>query len=291
MADSGGLISPTSVAYAAPNAAARPEPQQQPTAQQISPSTIEAWHRKLWTSATGILFEDEALQVGVKSSLNGATVTATLFLGNKTGSTLALDLSIASVPSSLTAVFASVPPTQIEPRHQVQVAVDVVSRAPGLGNVEVRLGYHNTSAGMPAFPPTLFRLPFPPAKFAQPVDVPREVFSARWTQVVGPPFKVAAPAPPAAATVGSEALERTLGALHLRIISGVEAAAAAGPGALAAACVLLMQDAEGAPVPRQVPCMVIVGPQSSIAVATADAAASAALLEQVSTVLGWGGVP
>ena len=128
-------------------------------------------------------------------------------------------------------------------------------------------------------------LPLPVTKFCGAVDVPPAVFTQRWQQVAGPPFKVsrplAGPPPPRAA------IEALLVGMHFRLLPGADG----GPGAVAAATVLHCGGgASGAP-PRQVPCMVRVeglgGPgPATVAVATADAAATDALLQRLAALLG-----
>uniref|UniRef100_A0A1D2AG34 AP-2 complex subunit alpha n=2 Tax=Auxenochlorella protothecoides TaxID=3075 RepID=A0A1D2AG34_AUXPR len=249
----------------------------------VAPSgSLEAWSRRLWTQASGILYEDANLQAGVKSAFSGAAGTVTVFLGNKTGGALAgVALEIVGAPPHLTATLPAPPPAMLEPRRQVQVPLEVGAGAPGSAPLRLRLAYH-TADGAAA--DVQLDLPLPPAKFSQPVDVPTEVFAARWEQVAGPPFKLSADVAPASGALSDAAVQQLLASLHLRVLAGV---AGVPPGATAAACVLHVGG--GAAPARQIPCMVVVAAGAGrVTVATADGAASAALLSQLTSVLGWG---
>lgn len=104
------------------------------------------------------------------------------------------------------------------------------------------------------------------------------------TQVAGPPFKLSADVAPASGALSDAAVQQLLASLHLRVLAGV---AGVPPGATAAACVLHVGG--GAAPARQIPCMVVVAAGAGrVTVATADGAASAALLSQLTSVLGWG---
>ena len=156
----------------------------------------------------------------------------------------------------------------------MHVPLTVACLAPFTSAPELQLGY-TVEGGAGSVARTL-ALPLVPTKFCQPVDVPADVFRMRWSQVAGPPFKLAA-------RLGGEgalaAAPASLAALGFKLLPEVDAPAS---GDTSAACIFHC----GA---RQVPCMVRVQRDAGgavLTVATADAMASDGLRTEMQQLLG-----
>ena len=194
-----------------------------------------------------------------------------MFLGNKSGKVLER-LVCAVPPSPAFALSLGAVPPLLEPGRQVQVSLEASCLAPFTAPPVLQLGYVLAGGAGGTMARTL-DLPLPVTKFCQPVDVPASVFTARWAQVAGAPFKLSqrVESPAAAAPADVAGL---LDALRLQVLPGVDPA----PGTVCAACVFHC----GAPQARQVPCMVKVegvggGAAATVTVATADATTTDAL--------------
>ncbi len=171
---------------------------------------LEAWHRKLCTSTSGILYEDTylqvlffgalwhalhspcresadeqhvtAAQVGVKMQFQGPHGQLMLFLGNKAEAPL--QRIICAVPPSQQFAFQQGPvPAGLDPKKQIQVPLNVTCLAPFLAAPRIDLGY--TFSGQPVS--RSLPLPLTAAKFCMPpsTSVPREAFFQRWRALDG----------------------------------------------------------------------------------------------------------
>lgn len=222
---------------------------------------VQAWYRALCCSTSGLLYEDPYLQVGLRITATGPSAQVGMFLGNKAGQ--ALERLVCAVPPApaFTLALGSAP-TVIEAGKQIMVPLEVTCLAPFTAPPTLQLGYTLAAEGR-----TLARtldLPLPVTRFCQPVDVPASVFTARWAQVAGAPFKLSQPLKSSAPA--PEQVAAVLGSLHLLVLDGVDST----PGTVCAACVFHC----GAPQARQVPCMVKVEQVEGhvvVTVATADA--------------------
>lgn len=240
---------------------------------------LDAWLLRLCVGASGVLYEDANLQVGVRMACQGPTAQLGLFLGNKSRGRLER-LVCAVPPAPGFSLSLGAAPAALEAGQQVQVTLEAACQAPFSRPPALQLGYA-LPAGGAALARTL-PLPLAPSKFCQPVDVPPAVFAARWAQVAGAPFKLAERlARPAGAD--AEGVRRLLAALHFKVLE-VPGLAGAGEDAVCAACVFHCGG-------RQVPCMVVVegaggggdggGGELAATVATADAVVSGAIKGQL----------
>ena len=160
------------------------------------------------------------------------------------------------------------------------MSLSVTCLAPFLQPPSLQLGYTLPSSGQ-----TLARtlqLPLLVTKFSQPVEVPQQVFTLRWGQVAGPPFKLSAQVP-RVRPLAPAALDTLLPGLNLQRLHGIDP----DPSVAAAACVLHCGGAEA----RQVPCMLKIGGLDgrsttvTVTVATADAVTTDALKSELATLL------
>lgn len=162
---------------------------------------------------------------------------------------------------------------------QVQVPLTATCLAPTAAAPVLQLGY-----AVPSTRQVLscgLELPLVATKFCAPVEVPPAVFTQRWQQVGGPPLKLSEQL---AGVPVRGTIEALLPQLGFKLLSGADADLAV----LSATCVFNFGGA-GATPPHQVPCMVkmegLGGPGCTLAVATADAAASDALLRRLAALL------
>ncbi|BDA41202.1 AP-2 complex subunit alpha-1 [Coccomyxa sp. Obi] len=158
-----------------------PPPEIRPT------GDIAAWYRKLCTAASGVLYEDTYLQVGMKSQFQGSQGQLMFFFGNKGDA--ALERLIFVVPPAGQFAFqqGAVPP-MLEPKKQIQVPLMVACIAPFLAGPRAQIGY---SIGGQTVSQNL-ALPAVAAKFCTPPEAPvaKEAFFQRWRAVEGPPLKI-----------------------------------------------------------------------------------------------------
>jgi len=265
-----GLVSPAAVS-ANPFASSSDSPVVTAAGPIMPIGDIGAWYRAVCRGSSGVLYEDPNLQVGLRISATGPLASVGIFMGNKAGHTLkrvvcavppapAFSLSLATVPNS------------IDPGRQIHVQLEATCLAPYTAPPVLQLGYTIQGEGSTAA--RTLDLPLPVTRFCQPVEVPQSVFTARWAQVAGAPFKLSQAV---TMTAGPAEVAGVLSSLHLRMLDGVDPT----EGTVCAACVFHC----GTPQARQVPCMVkveglVVGggrARASVTVATADAMTTEAL--------------
>ena len=264
--------------FAEPSTMTSTLPQQPPPIEPVG--DIIAWFHALCQAPSGILYEDAYLQVGMKISpsqtqdaaaATNASLRLDLFLGNKSPWSLAR--MVCSVPPNPAFALAlAPPPIVLEPGRQVQLPLEATCLAPFVRPPVIQLGY--TLGGGPggSMARTL-TLPLVTTKFCTPVEVPAAVFTARWAQVVGAPFKLSQQVP--GFRGGGEDVGRLLSVLGMALLPEVS-----GGGAVAAACVFHCGPG------RQVPCMIKVegvgGDGAAVVVATADALVTDGLRSELS---------
>jgi AP-2 complex subunit alpha len=280
-----GLSVPVALASSA-NPFAEPQPQQ-PTTLAIEPmGDVTAWFTALCQINSGILYEDANLQVGVKMTTESGSshVKIDLYLGNKNAHGNALARLVCSTPPSPAFALAlGAPPLILEPKRQIQLPLEATCLTPFTRPPVLQLGYSIAGSGGLGTMARTLDLPLVVTKFCAPVEVPASVFTTRWAQVVGAPFKLSQNV---ACHGGEDDVSRLLSVLQLQILpKEVDPT----PGTVAAACVF---HCGMPPQTRQVPCMVKIEGLSGglgtavLTVATADAmvtdALKAELAQQIS---------
>eukprot|EP00884_Botryococcus_braunii_P018832 jgi/Botrbrau1/5632/Bobra.55_1s0021.1 len=174
---------------------------------------IGDWYRRLLTSASGVLYEDANLQVGVKSEYRGAQGQLTLFFGNKGQQALARLICVVPPAPSFTFQLGPVPPS-LDAGKQVQIPLLVACQGPFLLSPPLQVSY---AMGEQTMNQTL-ALPIVVTKFCIPpeVPVPRDAFFARWRALSGPPMKVGERVT-RVTPLAKAALEQLLGGLSLGV--------------------------------------------------------------------------
>ncbi|TPX45987.1 hypothetical protein SeMB42_g02779 [Synchytrium endobioticum] len=144
---------------------------------------VDEWYNKLVSTASGILYEDSNLQIGLKSEYHNQLGRIALFFGNKS-TTPITNLVVSVAPSSeikmtLIQPIASVipPASQFNQMYNVE-CVRAITNTP-----EIHLSY-NSVAGSNRL---TLNLPIPMSKFLAPVEMSNTDFFSRWKQIGGPP--------------------------------------------------------------------------------------------------------
>jgi AP-2 complex subunit alpha len=270
--------------------AASTNPFDEPHPQQFSSSSstnaieptgdVSAWFTALCQGNSGVLYEDPNLQVGVKMTTESGSsqVKIDLYLGNKNpyGNALAR-LVCATPPSPAFALALGAAPLILEPGRQVQLPLEATCLTPFTRPPVLQLGYSIAGSGGHGTMARTLDLPLVVTKFCAPVEVPTSVFTTRWAQVVGAPFKLSQSV---ACKGGEDDIARLFSVLQLQVLAkDVDPT----PGTIAAACVF---HCGLPPQTRQVPCMVKIegllgGDAAVLTVATADAMVTDALKAEV----------
>jgi AP-2 complex subunit alpha len=238
---------------------------------------VTSWLTALCQSNSGILYEDPNLQVGVKmtSESGSSHVKVDLYLGNKNAHGNALARLVCSTPPSPAFALAlGAPPLVLEPGRQVQLPLEATCLTPFTRPPVLQLGYSIAGSGGQGTMARTLDLPLVVTKFCAPVEVPTAVFTTRWAQVVGAPFKLSQNV---VCRGGEDDVGRLLSVLQLQVLpKEVDPT----PGTVAAACVF---HCGMPPQTRQIPCMVKIegllgaGAPAVLTVATADAMVTDAL--------------
>lgn len=147
---------------------------------------LEAWKVSLYSSPSGILYEDSNLQIGLKMRSNGPNLEADFYLGNKSNGILEMK-KLGIAPSSYFDVSCGMPPTQVQAGQQVLFNSIWTCLLPFSSYPELQIQYINGNGESLA---RSIELPIACVKFCKPVTIPQEVFVKRWNQVTGEPFKL-----------------------------------------------------------------------------------------------------
>lgn len=153
------------------------------------------WFRKLTVSDSGVLYEDNFLQVGVKQGFQGASGQMQLFLGNKSSEVTLTRIVCAVPPQPAFSVQMAPVPQQLEPLKQVTINATFMAVAPFCDPPRLQLGYALSSAAtgkVGAIVNESLALPAVVTKFLQPPPQapPAQLFFHHWGMLSGPPQKV-----------------------------------------------------------------------------------------------------
>ena len=145
--------------------------------------TLDGWLSKLYVADKGILYQDQHLQIGVKSDFRQNQGRLVLFFGNKHSGPLEGCSCVASPTPSYRfqlGVLQAVIPAQT----QVQVPLAVSCVQPSIENAEIHVRY--TIAGQQVS--VTLVLPIAVTKFLTPVtEMDGPTFFAKWKAIPGPP--------------------------------------------------------------------------------------------------------
>ncbi|RDB28424.1 AP-2 complex subunit alpha [Hypsizygus marmoreus] len=145
---------------------------------------VDRWFDKLTYTAEGVLYEDDQLQIGVKSRYQGHLGQLAVYIGNKVSAPLTSFTTTIHIsdPDALSVTFAKMPPSIVGPRTQTQQLLHVECKkmfsTPPILSVSYLAGSHQTIA---------LRLPIVITKFFEHVKLGQADFFERWKLIGGPP--------------------------------------------------------------------------------------------------------
>jgi AP-2 complex subunit alpha len=143
----------------------------------------DKWLNRLAYNSEGILFEDDQIQVGIKSEFHGHLGRIAIFFGNKISVSLeSFTATIDVEDTAALAVTSKIPTSTLAGMSQIQQLVHVecknVFGAEPVLNISYLAGSLQTLA---------LRLPVYLIKFLEPVQLGSSDFFERWKQIGGPP--------------------------------------------------------------------------------------------------------
>lgn len=161
-----------------------PTPAPQPKVVLNSSPSIDKWFEKLCMSNDGVLYEDNAIQMGIKSEYHGHLGRIALYVGNKMG------VPLTSFTATLTGhnteelalTFAKIPSNTITPKTQAQHVIHVESKKPFNTPPILMVSY---LAG--SLTTINIQLPLLVTKFFEGVTLTQTDFFERWKLIGGPP--------------------------------------------------------------------------------------------------------
>ncbi|KAJ3291392.1 hypothetical protein HK104_006138 [Borealophlyctis nickersoniae] len=178
---------------------------------------LDLFYNRLVIGTSGVLHEDQNIQIGIKSEYHNHLGRLAVFYGNKSMATIQnLDTSIQAGPESkitlVQPIASSIPPaTQYHQMYNVE-CVNVLTDAPSL-LVEYDIG------GQPIH--LSIRLPLVLTKFMSPVELSATDFFSRWRQIGGPPRENQVIFKSRGVIVVQKAKEILTG-LHFGVLEGVD---------------------------------------------------------------------
>jgi len=149
-----------------------------------SSSTVDHYFDKLTYSAEGVLYEDDQVQIGVKSRYHGHLGQLAVYIGNKVPAPLTSFTTAIHVHDSnaLSVTFGKMPPSVVAPRTQTQQLLHIECKQmfsiPPVLTVSYLAGSHQTIS---------VRLPVVITKFFEHVRLGSADFFERWRLIGGPP--------------------------------------------------------------------------------------------------------
>jgi hypothetical protein len=238
---------------------------------------IDVWLLSLCEGKSGIFYEDSNIQIGIKMRSSGPDLEMDFYLGNKTNSSLELKKFFIP-PSPAFRVSYGDPPKTVDKDSQVQIQSQWTCTAPYAASPTMQINYVNSTGESMA---RTLTLPLPLTKFCKSVVIPASVFSTRWNQVTGSPYKLQETTM-VSAQISKSSIMKVLDKLNLQILEdvnmGVETIFAVSIFTYSAQDII------------QVPCMVSISGYGSatlvVTVATADATVSQALKSTLISILG-----
>ncbi|KAG6899500.1 hypothetical protein C0993_009675 [Termitomyces sp. T159_Od127] len=145
---------------------------------------VSQWFDKLTYTTEGVLYEDDQVQIGLKSRYQGHLGQLAIYIGNKISAPLTSFTTAIHIndPDALSITFAKMPPSIIAPRTQTQQLLHVECRriflTPPILTVSYLAGSHQAIS---------IQLPVVITKFFEDVKLGPSDFFERWKLIGGPP--------------------------------------------------------------------------------------------------------
>lgn len=181
-----------------------------------SNTQVKKWLKNLRTLANGVIYEDNIVQIGIKSGYQLNTGKLTIFCGNKSG--VALENFKANIDSNLDVSFSleSAFNSSIAAGAQMQQVSSIECIGAMNGSIPLTISFScsSKSIGIDLIAPVSV------CKFITPVTLAASDFFARWGQIGGPPNEVQMMMRPPAIDI--VALKSTIAGLQFQVLEGVD---------------------------------------------------------------------
>ncbi|KAJ1972946.1 hypothetical protein H4R34_005239 [Dimargaris verticillata] len=161
----------------------------------LEQATEGSGYTKLYTTAQGVLYEDEVIQLGLKSEYQGHQGRLVVYTGNLTGDVLnSFTMTVHSAPN-IKATTVQEAPGLIQPFAQAPFLLNVecqgIFTSPPVVHITYARGSHGrqsisdgTASASGASPASLYlKLPVVLTKFVEPFAMSVPDFFARWKQI------------------------------------------------------------------------------------------------------------
>ena len=173
---------------------------------------------------SGVLYEDDAIQIGAKVEVQGNKARVSLFYGNRTGGALSLfvlvdgDASVGAPDVPGLSLKVAPAPTSIAAQAQVQQIILAAAVGEVEGEPLMRVAFGGSGSALRKI---TLRVPVAASLFMQSMSLGVDDFFARWKQLGGPP-KEAANMFRLAAGKGPAAIKTLLAGFGLTVLEGID---------------------------------------------------------------------
>jgi AP-2 complex subunit alpha len=193
----------------------------------ISPENaerVQKWLLALQIKPSGILYEDEYVQIGVKKSITGASGSFSLFFGNKMAVPIVgLKVRVPEFPALKVELGDFSASVSVGAQGAVPFSIECM--APFVDSAPLQVSFISNPGTGHAY---ALRVPVGASTFCEPVELPGPDFKTRWTALAGAPKEATAVITPKNGDVSLESAKTVLGRIGM---SNVEAGAPGATGA------------------------------------------------------------
>ncbi|CAI2175521.1 5498_t:CDS:10, partial [Funneliformis geosporum] len=145
-------------------------------------SGSEIWFGKLLYNMEGVMFEDNQLQVGMKSEYHGHLGRLALYFKNKTHATITSFTTVLEHVKNLVITTPQQPATLIQPSGQIQQLFHLECQDLFKETPNVRISFISGTLHT-----IVLKLPIVLTKFMEPIGLNGQEFFTRWKQIGGGP--------------------------------------------------------------------------------------------------------
>jgi AP-2 complex subunit alpha len=157
----------------------------EPTAPVHYTPGTDKYLKRLLYSTEGILFEDEQIQIGLKSEYHGHLGKVILYFGNKISAAFeSFTVAVEAPSDALNITLPKIPSSTLEGMSQMQQVVQIECKDLFTALPILRISYLAGSLQQ-----YTLKLPVYLTKFVEPVRFSSTDFFERWKQIGGPPLE------------------------------------------------------------------------------------------------------
>jgi AP-2 complex subunit alpha len=145
---------------------------------------IESWYIALLLAPSGIFYEDQEIQVGVKTEYSTFNGKLALYFGNKTGLTMQNFSVVVQPAAGLQIGLTSNPSNAIAAKSQFVQTYQLISNSPfaAFSHIAISFNLEGRNRSIPDL-----KLPVQGTKFSEPIAMKGEDFIGKWKQIGGGP--------------------------------------------------------------------------------------------------------